>query len=494
MRVTRKLILGIVATIVASMSVYAVLRVRRETAGFADDMLRDHAFVGRTLRGAFLDTYRTDGEARAEVLIRAADANIHGLDSRMVHVCGRPEGTRPAVAPERIRAALARGDEVSVTEGGRFYTYVPVALPGGDPCGHAIEVSESTAAQAAYVRDTVARNALITIVLVLLSGLTASAIGVSVVGRPIARLAEKARRVGAGDLSGPLVLPQRDEIGALADEMNAMCDRLAAAKRAVAEQNAARIAALEQLRHADRLHTVGQLASGLAHELGTPLNVVLGRAGLLAADDATRDEVRENARIIAEQTKRMTALIRQLLDFARRRGPEARPVDLRDSATHAAELLATIAQKHGVKVELAPAPRPVIAAADPAQVQQVIANLLLNALHATPRGADGVVRIECGEAHVAPPADHGGAPASYGYVAVEDAGHGIPPEDVPRVFEPFFTTKDVGEGTGLGLSVAYGIARDHGGWIAVRSEVGKGSRFTLYLPRPGSDTERGPSS
>src|SRR5204863_590761 len=126
--------------------------------------------------------------------------------------------------------------------------------------------------------------------------------------------AQKARRVGTGDLSGPLHLRQRDELGELANEINLMCERLA-------EERGAREQATEQLRHADRLTTVGKLASGLAHELGTPLNVVRGRAKLIVDHEVEGKEVTDSARIVVEQAERMTALIRQLLDFARPRAP-----------------------------------------------------------------------------------------------------------------------------------------------------------------------------
>jgi signal transduction histidine kinase len=125
-----------------------------------------------------------------------------------------------------------------------------------------------------------------------------------------------------------------------------------------------------------------------------------------------------------------------------------------------------------------------VAAADPIQLQQALTNLLVNAVQASPDGK--AVEVSVGRERLAPPvglsSDLGGDVQEYARIRVADEGPGIPPEDVGRIFEPFFTTKDVGEGTGLGLSVAYGIVRDHGGWIAVESEAGRGSRFSIYLP------------
>jgi signal transduction histidine kinase len=120
---------------------------------------------------------------------------------------------------------------------------------------------------------------------------------------------------------------------------------------------------------------------------------------------------------------------------------------------------------------------------DEAQVQQVIANLLLNAIQAMPKG--GRVDIALDQVRASPP---GGASGQRDYVrlVIADEGGGIPPESLPRIFEPFFTTKDVGDGTGLGLSVCQGIVEEHGGWIEVDSQVGKGSRFSVYLPVLGA--------
>ena len=137
-----------------------------------------------------------------------------------------------------------------------------------------------------------------------------------------------ARRIGEGDLEARVHLRQKDELATLADAMNQMASGLAAARAQVAAETAARLATLEHLRHADRLGTVGKLASGVAHELGTPLNVVLGRAKMISSGEAEGDETRECALIITQQVQHMTGIIRQLLDFSRRRTPQRAPEDL----------------------------------------------------------------------------------------------------------------------------------------------------------------------
>jgi signal transduction histidine kinase len=316
-------------------------------------------------------------------------------------------------------------------------------------------------------------------------------LGVWLVGRPIKTLINKARRVGAGDFSGRLHIPHAAEIGELATEMNLMSERLADAGKQLAAATTARIAAIEQLRHADRLSTVGKLASGIAHELGTPLNVVSGRAQLIAesvqAGGADRIggaailDVTDNVRIIVEQTRRMSAIIRQLLDFARRRGARKASYDLRQLVAQTVSMLQPLAEKRGVALAIEATTAPASAQVDASQIQQVLTNIVVNAIQSMPKG--GTVTISLRPSSAQPPP---GAEVTEGArfeIAVRDQGDGIAPEVLPHVFEPFFTTKAVGEATGLGLSVAYGIVQEHGGFITVESEPGQGSRFAIHLPR-----------
>jgi signal transduction histidine kinase len=309
-------------------------------------------------------------------------------------------------------------------------------------------------------------------------------VGVRVVGRPIQALVAKARRIARRDFGTPLRLHPESELAMLAREMNDMAASLDAASREIQEQTAARVAAQEQLRHADRLTTVGKLASGLAHELGTPLNVVSGRAKMIASGEAAdADEVAECARVIAAQADRMAELVRGLLGFARRRSGAKRSIDLVALVRQTLALLVPLGAKRGVEVlgELPEAP--MMVHADPPQLQQALMNLVMNALQASPSGKR--VRVSVSTARDELPALARTA-GPFALIAVEDEGEGIAPELIEQVFDPFFTTKPPGEGTGLGLAVAYGIAQDHAGWIDVESEPQRGSRFRIGLPLVGA--------
>src|SRR5512133_122344 len=241
----------------------------------------------------------------------------------------------------------------------------------------------------------------------------------------------------------------------------------------------AREDALGQLRHAERLTTIGKLASGIAHEIGTPLNVISGRAELIASGTLSPVAVTNCAQIVIEQTERVAAIIRQLLDFATRGGTKVCRTDLTDLVETTALLLAPIAAKTGVKIVCSGAH--IEASLNRSEMQQVITNLLTNAIHAMPSG--GTVEIETHIETTRAPGRRGAADRPYAVVQVRDHGTGIAPDVLPKIFDPFFTTKDLGQGTGLGLSVAYGIIRDHKGWLAIDTKLGEGTTVTLYAPQ-----------
>jgi two-component system, NtrC family, sensor kinase len=190
--------------------------------------------------------------------------------------------------------------------------------------------------------------------------------------------------------------------------------------------------------------------------------------------------MRASAVTIAEQAGRMTRIIRQLLDFARRRSADKSPEDVRGVARQTLSLLGPLAEKRGVRLALEEPPDEARAEIDASQLSQALTNLVVNAIQALPGG--GTVSVRVGRGRARPPADHGGAEGEFLHIEVADEGEGMTDETMAHIFEPFFTTKPAGEGTGLGLSVTYGIVKDHGGWIGLSSKLGAGSRFTVYLP------------
>jgi signal transduction histidine kinase len=282
-------------------------------------------------------------------------------------------------------------------------------------------------------------------------------------------------------------LKSHDELGELAASLNQMCERLAKSQAEIRGETSARLAAIEQLRHADRLKTVGRLAAGIAHELGTPLNVVAGRAELIQSGRLPSDEIAASAAAIKAEADKMTRIIRQLLDFARASRPRIANVDLRSVVKRTLDLLQQLAVQRRVEFCCELGTEAAMARIDADQIQQALANLVVNAIQAMPSGGRVHISIDRRKAlrpeeSVAHPEAAAPTPIDVFSVALADEGVGIAAEDLPHLFEPFFTTKEVGEGTGLGLSIAYGIVREHGGWVDVTSRPGKGSCFTVNLP------------
>jgi signal transduction histidine kinase len=230
----------------------------------------------------------------------------------------------------------------------------------------------------------------------------------------------------------------------------------------------------------DRLSTVGTLAAGIAHELGTPLNVVIGRAKMIATGEERDETARDCARIVGEQGARMIRIIRQLLDFARRPAGARSLTSMVPIMTRSLQLLGSFAGRRQVTLELAPGPARDLVSVEVTELEQVVTNIVTNAIQASPVGS--VVRVSIDRRRARPPDAVPTGDRDYLCVAITDRGAGIPHADIARVFDPFYTTKPIGEGTGLGLSLAYGIVRDHGGWLEVESEVGRGSAFLVHLP------------
>lgn len=233
-----------------------------------------------------------------------------------------------------------------------------------------------------------------------------------------------------------------------------------------------------QLLRAEKLATVGVLAAGIAHEIGTPLGVVRGRAEYVLGKLGAGHPQAAGVSVIIDQIDHVSRTIRQLLDFSRLQPAAVRPVALGPLSRDVHELLRLEAERRRVRLEVdIPDGLPPLAA-DPDQLQQVLVNLALNACDAC--GPGGRVRLSAA-------APDGSAAGAWGFVtlSVRDDGCGIPPESLNQVFDPFFTTKKRGQGTGLGLTIVAHVVRNHGGRVELESEPGRGTCVTLLWPAAG---------
>ena len=238
----------------------------------------------------------------------------------------------------------------------------------------------------------------------------------------------------------------------------------------------------EQLRRSQKLEAIGRLAGSVAHDFNNILMSIMGSADLMLMDLAAGDPARAEANEIKQSVLRGAGLTRQLLAFSRRQATSVRLFALGDVINGMETMLRRLM---GPEIEfvISRSPEPTMVIADPAQIEQVVLNLVVNARDAMPEGGRVTVRVEDVELdEAAAVAQVEGRAGRYARLTVSDTGTGIDEQTRAKLFEPFFTTKEQGKGTGLGLSIVYGIVKQSGGYISVVSEPGHGAAFLIYLP------------
>jgi signal transduction histidine kinase len=468
LRLATKFAVAFTVSAILALAFVAVGASHRERSDLERTVSADLLSQGRALGPVIAEVWAREGAERAREVLAVADAADDDVSLALERATGRPDSSAaPAVVD------------------GRAIVVVPVTTPDG---AYRLSLARATPALGATLASGLE--------MVLAAGLAVAALFVGgayvlsewLVGAPLRRVVEQARRVGLGDLERRLPVRGSDEIAGLKRELNAMCDALRDAREQASDEQRRRIEVVEHLRHADRLTTVGTLAAGIAHELGTPLNVILLQVRGIERSPGDSRRVEEGIQMIRTHTERMTAIVRQMLDFARRKEPQRAAADLGEIASTAIALVGPVARTRGCKVTLATPAEPVVAPVDTDAVQQVVTNLLVNAFDAMPSG--GTVVIDVGEVARRRPMDV--EERAWAFISVTDEGTGIDAATRMRAFEPFFTTKDVGKGTGLGLSVALGIVDDHGGFIELRDAPRGGTVFAVHLPAARAVRGSGP--
>lgn len=479
MRVALKLTAVILGLLISVLALEGWLRVQHEREVFEHDLEHEQRLLGRALLPSVELAWRTEGaEAAERILSRAQRGESSEVRIRLVALEPGATGEAPAVASV-AGSPLWRERSVVVREPapGTVHTYVPVDSPEGR--GTAIELSESLAAVEASLQRSLVRVLWTALAIIVGAGLIALLLGERVVGRPVRRLVAQAGRIEQGDLSPPDLPRRRDELGELKEAIAAMVAGLASARARLERETEARLEAERRLRHGERLAALGTLAAGVAHELGTPLQIVSGRARRIEDASDTAARACADAMIIRKQTKRMERIVRQLLALARPSDRARDGVDLAAVVGETLDLLGPGAAERHVRLERSLEDAEVEGDRD--HLGQLATNLVRNAIQAVEPGAAVRVRLfTTGDATSPAGAPHDAD--RFVCLEVADEGPGISPDVQLHVFDPFFTTKEVGEGTGLGLSIAHGIARDHGGWIELSSQAGEGAVFRVCLP------------
>ncbi len=336
--------------------------------------------------------------------------------------------------------------------------------------------------QASTYRNSIAAFGVTILVLVIicLSWMTQS-----MVVNPVHDLLLHARKVSNMELDSQLLLKSDDELGELAEAFNDMTVKLNKARNEYREltetleakvlERTEEIAKVnDQLVRSEKLASLGELVAGIAHEINNPLTGILMFANMFADDKRLDENQREDAQTIVHETKRCADIVKRLLDFSRTSIPDKRLKSLSQIMESTLALVSHHATVNDVEIVCHYGVNLPDIDVDPTQMEQVFINLLVNACHAMPTGGRLTITI------------HADSKRDRLITTIEDTGHGISEENLGRIFDPFFTTKnqelDGVAGTGLGLSVSYGIIENHGGQISVQSVIGHGTVFTIELP------------
>ena len=474
-----RLFLLLAAAIVAIALATDAWRLRQERTRVLAQLEREASLVTQAIQGQVGPLLRGADAARLDELLedirQAKDAEcvgVYSLTGRRVGAAFEPgaaeraaDGCAPEIAPQPVAEAVSGGWTLS----GTYNVQVPLAAADA-PEGLLKLVFD--AARVSGPLQEFRNGLLVERGLVLLAmGLTLW-MGIALfVTRPIRRLITGVEEIARGNLAARIPSRENTEVGELARAFNRMAGHLDEAQEDRRKAEESRGLLERQVGHAERLAAVGQMASVIAHEVGTPLHVIAGRARSLGRSLSAEDPRHAEVETIREQVGRITRTMQEVLRSSRAIPVRREAVDLHRLARDVVGIVAPEYARRAVDLALSvPAGLPTVPADGDALVQ-VLLNLLHNALAATPPGG----RVEVAAELTARDGRPGVA------LAVTDTGSGIAPADLQRIFDPFFSTKR-SDGTGLGLSICRDIVRAHDGAIAVESEPGAGARFSVWLP------------
>jgi two-component system, NtrC family, sensor kinase len=477
------LYLLVVVVVVTGLDMY--LSLRRTRANLVLDVHRELSSIARTLRV----TLEKAGDDAPERYFAALAPEVSSFPNILGVAFYGQEGQLAFLSPSLhdqplpnvdIRSLItskAATEGVFTTEGGRrYYRVEPIVSSTGTGIG-AFLLLEDFPIFTQEFRSRAMQTLLTTLALLAILATVTSLVVRQSVTRPLQTFSQKTIEIGQGQFNQQLhrQFSRNDEIGLLAYEFDRMCEQLQEARQQLLAESDEKVRLARELRHSEKLATVGQLASRLAHEMGTPLNIIRGRAQQLLQRESLEEQQRVFLSTIVSQIERISRFIRQLLTLARRPELRLRPVQLNDIVQRTWETIGERSAPLGVVVNFNLASGLPSIWADPDQLQQVFLNLYVNAIQAI--GNNGTVTVST---RIAPPN------SSWSDASVEvefaDTGPGIAPQDMQRIFEPFFTTKNLAEGSGLGLAISQDIIQSHHGRIHVESTPGQGSRFMVVLP------------
>jgi signal transduction histidine kinase len=474
MRIATRLVLTLTLVVAVVMWIYALISLRQREDLISDALIREAEIQGGTLQIVLDNALR--------------DRRFNDIDRVLMRVGADPETFLSVVldaegevlvgGPASAVSCLASQDPQIVEStreaqgwancGGRVrWISLPLREPGSTMIlGRRARVVDRDMAATRW------RVLLTTFALVATAGVSILLVLRRTLSTPLAGIMK-----GVASLGGPnpplrVETPRAaGELHDLAVAFNEMADRLEGKSQSLIRETEERVALERQLRHSEKFAALGRFTGGLAHEIGTPLNVIAVRAEAVAGDPGVPSTARRHAEEIIGEIDRIAHLVSGLSHIARRHDLVQEAVDVVAVAEAVVADLHSVASEASVRITLDAPGNPVTTRGDRTLLQHALNNLVLNSIQALESHPDErEVRIEVA---------HAGSEAR---VTVVDSGPGIAPEHLPHLFEPFFTTRDVGEGTGLGLAISLGIVEEHGGQLRVEPSDGQGVRAVLTLP------------
>jgi two-component system, NtrC family, sensor kinase len=475
-KVGTRLTLVLLLALTPVVALYTYWSVARSTRTYIDDLKRETRASTRALVPAVEnDLLENEWDQIHDVLKRMSRdrTTLSALFDTQGRLWNNQSGFPPELAPGPAEFSLLKSHssaEFERSAGGRrwFCRLVPITL-AGQRKGYLLVAQDWTDISEDLEARTVGSVAAAILVMALIATIIPLVVR-RYVSSPLSELSRRVTRLSDQDDSERG--PAGDEVELLTEEFRRLDQQLTRAGADLLERHRRELELERRLQHADRLATIGTLASGLAHEIGTPMGVIRARAEYLLHSRPASPKLDEGLEIIIKQIDRISGIVRMLLNYAREREPIRTACDLRRIVEHAMSLIETEAARRQVHLSTELGERPLTAECDADQLQQVFINLAVNALDAMdPDG--GTLRVVAEVSGI----DH----ERRARITFADTGPGVPPQVRSRVFDPFFTTKEPGKGSGMGLAVSQSIMRDHGGELSFESGP-EGARFFVTIP------------
>jgi signal transduction histidine kinase len=491
---TTRLVLVMALALTVFTGLHEYFRLSREQGWLAEQSRQDQRSFDETLALAIrqnLRQGRPSGELQELIQGILAQPGILGVaiyDPDGAVVAERVASGLPLFAPDTtVQSALATGQPVSAlveAESGRLHRDIqPFRWPQDRTA--AVEIRHSLAETGQRHRRAIQESILSRLMLLAFLVLSGVALTRWSIAQPIRAMIVAARAVGRGDLPPRIDLKRRDEIGQLAAVFDRLGADLQMARAELVRQGEERQRLEREVQQAQKLAAVGMLAAEVAHEIGTPMNVISGRAEVLGKTVGPDHPGRRQLDVILQQADRINGIIRSLLDYTRPRHPSLRAQAVVPILGRVTDLILDRSRRRRVHIDLNLSAGLPQVLGDPDQLQQLFLNLLSNAVDASP--PDETVRVAVGPDPLLPAEDRAGtirgkAQGPTLAIHIVNSGKGLTAEELDHVFEPFFSTKAQGQGTGLGLPIVEQIVRAHRGEIEMLSIQGRGTEVIVRLP------------